>query len=170
MNILNNGVLNATFDYLTREHFDLSSIWCEYYVHEEFLGLDLDIDWIYRELYSVKEGTNKNIHYFFNVNHYYEKTEFVYALAKIQIGDAIVDGYIFVVCGKVRTVGVFIENKMEPFSRHKDLDEENSKLLTLIKSKLNIDFNFDGNIRYEIERDILPYIPRFGMVEVPYLK
>lgn len=170
MKILSSGILNATFDSLTREHFDLSSIWCEYYVHDEFIGLDLDIDWIYRELYSVIEGTNKNIYYFFNINHDYGNTEFVYVLAKIKFGEAIVDGYVFVVCGGVRSVGVFIEDKMEPLSRHKDLDEENSKVLKLIRSKLNIDFNFDGKVKYEIEGNMLPHIPQAGFIEVPYLK
>lgn len=133
------------FGVLTKKHFDVSPIWCEYHEPSELEDFgDVPKGWLEKNLFLPMATTNIQPYYALKKDIDFSGREFVYIMSNLTIGGFELLGYLFLVKGKVNSVSIFINDDVVDFFSSDICSDDNVDSIKDIANHLGVD-TIEGN-------------------------
>lgn len=166
-NILKYGTFILFFGSLSRKHFELAPIWCEYYEPSELDDIDLSDDWLQINLFNRLDSSNQRAYYSILDNIDYSKREFLSIFSELSMGGDQLQGYLYVIQGSVNSISIFIGNEVVDLYSSDLLSKDNLKTLNDISAYLQVSLENVNTVEYTIKNCFVNTIESMGVFQFP---
>jgi len=162
-NILKNGSFILLFGVLSKRHFELSPVWCEYYEPQELDEFDLSEIWIQANLFNRINSSNERAYYSTLENIDYSKREFLNVFCDVVLNGHQLQGYLYVTHGQINSVSIFLNDEVVDFYSSDLLSEDNVETMNDISEHLRINIKNVDSIEYKIKNNTITTIKPDGV-------
>lgn len=166
-NILKYGTFLLFFGALSRRHFELAPVWCEYYEPSELDDVDVSKEWIQANLLYRLNSSDERAYYSVSDNIDYSKREFLNIFCELVLNGHQLQGYLYVTQGTLNSVSIFLGDEVFDLYSSDLLSEDNLESLSDISEQLRINIENVSSIKYTIKNNPVDTIKSYGEFHFP---
>ncbi|KID56178.1 hypothetical protein JF50_18035 [Pseudoalteromonas luteoviolacea] len=161
------GTFFFRFGILSRRHFELTPVWCEYDEPSELDDVGVSDEWIQTNLFERLNSTDERVYYSTSKDIDYSKREFLNVSCELMLDGHKLQGYLYVVQGKVSSVSIFIDDIVVDLYSSDLLSEDNLETLTNISEHLKVNIENVDSIEYLQKNCTVNSIDLKGIFQFP---
>ena len=165
--ILKCGTFRLLFGILSRRHFEIAPIWCEYYEPSELDDVDVSGEWIQANLFERLNSSDERAYYSTSKDINYSKREFLNVSCELVLDGHQLQGYLYVTQGKINSVSIFIGDDVVDLYSSDLLSEDNLETLSDISEHLKATIDNVDSIEYMQKNCAVNSIELKGVFQFP---
>ena len=164
--ILKFGSLLLFFGALSKKHFELAPVWCEYYEPSELSDLDISEERMRTNFLELLNSSDERAYYSVSGIIDFTKREFLNVLCELRLDGHKLEGYLYVTQGVVNSISIFLGDDVVDLYSSDLLSEDNLETLNAVSKYLDTRVNEVCSIKYTIN-NIIESIDSKGAFHFP---